>query len=87
MQPIFQCIFVGNSSTVYVANKEVKSVQLLNLKSDGMVLNSFRANDVLDYHTVCDDVYSLCLDDGFLQMLEGNYSNPGCLASRIAYNF
>ena len=24
-----------------------------------------RANDVFDYHTVCGDVYSLCLDEGF----------------------
>ena len=52
-----------------------------------MVLNSFRANDVLDYHTVCDDVYSLCLDDGYLQMLESNDSKSKMVESRIAYNF
>ena len=66
MQPTSQGIFVENSSKVYVANKEVKYVQLLNLKNDGIGLNCTRAIDVFDYHTVCRDVYSLCLDDGFL---------------------
>ena len=66
VQPTFQCIFVENSSKVYAANKEVKSVQFLNLKSDGVGLQCARANDVFDYHNVCGDVYSLCLNDGFL---------------------
>ena len=45
--PAFQCIFVENSSKVDAANKEAKSVQLLNLKSDGIGLKCTRANDVL----------------------------------------
>ena len=55
----------------------MKSVQLLNLKSDRIGLKCTRANDVFDYHTVCGDVYNLFLNDGFLLIRESNDSNPG----------
>ena len=45
-----------HSSTVFAVNKEMKTVQVLNLKSDGVGLKCAKANDVFDYHTVCDDV-------------------------------
>ena len=48
MQPTFQCIIIENSGKVYAANKKVKSVQLLNLKSDRIGLNGTRANDGLN---------------------------------------
>ena len=39
---------------------------MVNLKSDGIGLKCTRANDVFEYHTVCGDVYSLGLNNGFL---------------------